>query len=293
MPTKPHRTADAPTPAATVSPSSPTPEEFVAFRRLVDGHYHRHGRSFPWRETTAPYAILVSEFMLQQTQTARVLEPYEKFLAAFPDFATLAAAPPAAVLSHWQGLGYNRRARYLQRLAAEVVDTRGGHLPETEPELLQLPGIGPATAAAVSAFAFSRPAILIETNIRTVYIHHFFAGRETVHDREIRPLVAATVDRDDPRSWYYALMDYGVALKQRLPNPSRRSRHHQRQSTFAGSTRQLRGLIIKTLLGDGEQDFDQLAARLPFPADHVRETLTKLVSEGMIREGEELYGPPE
>ena len=116
------------------------------------------------------------------------------------------------------------------------------------PELLRLPGVGPATAAAVAAFAYGEAHPFIETNIRAVYLHHFFPDRTDVSDREILPLVEATLDRADPRSWYYALMDYGVELKRTHPNPSRRSRHHTRQSPFSGSKRQLRAQVLRVVL---------------------------------------------
>jgi len=111
-----------------------------------------------------------------------------------------------------------------------------------------LPGIGPYTAAAVSAFAFDRPVVMIETNIRTVLFHHFFSKRKKVNDRELLPILAASLDRNNPRRWFSALMDYGAALKKRLPNPGRRSAHPTPQSKFAGSNRQMRGMVVRLLL---------------------------------------------
>lgn len=225
-----------------------TPEAAALFRQMVYGHYHRHGRTLPWRETHDPYAILVSEIMLQQTQVDRVTGKFEGFLTAFPDFSALAAAPLDAVLGAWQGLGYNRRALNLKRCAEAVVAEHGGALPSSSLELEKLPGIGHYTARAVAAFAFSVPSVFIETNIRTVFIHHFFHGPGKVHDRELLPLIEWTLDRGNPREWYYALMDYGAHLKRLHGNPSRRSAHHATQSPFRGSNRELRSLILKAIL---------------------------------------------
>ena len=217
------------------------------FRARVYAHYRRHQRALQWRTTHDPYAILVSEVMLQQTQVARVAHYYPRFLARFPDPATLARAPLRAVLEQWSGLGYNRRALALQRAVQTVVRDHGGSIPADRDALQRLPGVGPATAGALLAFAFERPVVFIETNIRRVYLDQFFPGATTVPDRALLPLVACTLDRAHPRRWYYALMDYGAALGRRRPNPNRRSAHYTRQSVFAGSTRQLRGLVLRLL----------------------------------------------
>ena len=218
------------------------------FRRRVWTHDRHHYRSLPWRETSDPYAILVSEVMLQQTQVTRVGNYYGRFLARFPDPASLAAAPLGAVLELWSGLGYNRRALALQRAAGAVVREHGGVIPADRDALLRLPGVGPATAGALLAFAFERPAVFIETNIRRVFLHQYFPAAATVPDAALLPLVARTLDRRRPRRWYYALMDWGAALgQQRAGNPNRRSAHYSRQSPFAGSRRELRGRVLRLL----------------------------------------------
>ena len=217
------------------------------FRARVYAHYRRHHRALEWRTTRDPYAILVSEVMLQQTQVARVAHYYPRFLARFPDLGTLARAPLRAVLEQWSGLGYNRRAQALQRAALAVVRDHGGSIPADRDALQRLPGIGPATAGALLAFAFDRPVVFIETNIRRVFLDQFFPAATPVPDRALLPLVDRTLDRAHPRRWYYALMDYGAALGRRGPNPNRRSAHYARQSAFAGSTRQLRGLVLRLL----------------------------------------------
>jgi A/G-specific adenine glycosylase len=227
-----------------------TAKQIADFRAAVYRHYERHGRNhLPWRKTRDPYRILVSEVMLQQTQVPRVLVKYGAFIERFPDFESLAAASLGDVLAAWSGLGYNRRALMLKRAAEKVVSRHGGRLPTRYDELLSLPGVGAATAAEVSAFAYGKAYPFVETNIRAVFIHHFHRKRAKVADSEIIPFVEQTLDRDDPRRWYYALMDYGVMLKRRHSNPSRRSAHHARQGRFEGSSRQARGLIVRALAG--------------------------------------------
>ena len=225
-----------------------TPAAALRFRRRLYRFFHDQGRQLPWRAATDPYRILVSEIMLQQTQVERVALKYEPFIQAFPDVWSLARAPLRDIMAAWQGLGYNRRALALQRIAQRLAADFDGNLPDSVDTLRTFPGIGAATAGALAAFAFNQPVVFIETNIRRVFLHCFFPGRSGVRDREILPLVDQTLDREHPRAWYYALMDYGTMLKRAAPNPNRRSAHHQRQAPFADSDRQIRGLILKALL---------------------------------------------
>ena len=228
---------------------APAPAEFRA--RVWEQGRARY-RDLPWRGLDDPWPVLVSEIMLQQTQVARVGRYWERFMAAFPTVDALAAAATADVLELWQGLGYNRRALALKRAADECSATRGGRLPETADELEALPGIGPATAAGVVAFAYQRPATYLETNVRSVFLHELFPDENGVTDRALRPLVQATCDEADPRGWYYALLDYGAHLKATLPNPSRRSAHHGRQSAFEWSRRQKRAWLVRHVLASDE-----------------------------------------
>ncbi len=218
-----------------------------AFQKEIWNHYYEHKRDFPWRRTKDPYRILVSEIMLQQTQAPRVAAKYRSFLKKFPDLKTLAEAKTAEVLQEWQGLGYNRRALYLKRCAEAVVKEHNGKFPRDFKKLCALPGIGPATAGDLMAFAWNLPVPLIETNIRTVFIHFFFKSRKKVNDKEIMPLIGKTLDKGNPREWYWALFDYGAFLKQG-GNPSRRSAHHVRQSKFEGSYRQKRAKVLRSIL---------------------------------------------
>ena len=209
-------------------------------------------RDLPWRNVDDAYAVLVSEVMLQQTQVKRVLGRWERFLEKFPTPDALAAASTSDVVGEWQGLGYNRRALALKRACEICSQSYKGMFPDTVDELMALPGIGPATAAGVVAFAYNKPAMYLETNVRTVFLHELFPGAEGVPDREIEPLVRATCPKVNPRAWYYALLDYGAHLKATFGNASRRSAHYTRQSAFEGSRRQKRAEIVRLVLASAE-----------------------------------------
>lgn len=257
------------------------------FQTTIWNYYQLAKRPFPWRTTPTPYHVFISEVMLQQTQTDRVHTKYEQWLTAFPDFATLATAPFVDVLHAWHGLGYNRRAQYLQKAAQIILSQYAGELPNDPDELVKLPGIGNATAASICAFAFNNPTVFIETNIRTVFIHFFFKKQEGVSDKEIIRLVELSLDHDNPREWYYALMDYGVMLKKQLPNPSRKSKHYTKQSKFAGSDRQIRGAILKTALLkpnlSNHAICSQLAKTLKTNPSRIEKIMHKLESEHFIQ----------
>ena len=253
------------------------------FRKIIWDYYHTHGRTLPWRQTRNPYHILVSEMMLQQTQVERVREKYQTFIETFPDLASLERAQLKDILSVWQGLGYNRRAIALKQIAREVMTTFHGFLPSSVDRLMQLPGVGRATASAIASFAFNRPTVFLETNIRRVFIHFFFADRENIRDAELLPFVEKALDRSDPRRWYYALMDYGAMLKREIANPNKKSSHYQRQSPFAGSNRQLRGMVLRTVLNAPRISKTALAKKLGKEPKHVGEILSQLEREEFIR----------
>jgi A/G-specific adenine glycosylase len=273
-----------------VTPPRLTPDDVRTFRRRVLRHYRLHGRDLPWRKTHNPYRILVSEIMLQQTPVARVIEKYRLFVRTFPNFKSLADAPLRDIISVWQGLGYNRRAISLKKIAEFVVRQNRGRLPRDTGELIKLPGIGPYTAAAVKAFAFLDPGVFVETNIRRVFIHCFFPGREHVPDSMLLPLIGQTLDRADPRGWYYALMDYGAMLARRVEDPNRRSAHYTRQSRFEGSDRQVRGVILRQLAGRRRLSAAELATVSGFDRRRVEKALCQLLAEGFLDKSGPRFG---
>lgn len=242
------------------------------FQMTVLRYYRLQGRhDLPWRKTRDPYRIMVSEVMLQQTQVSRVLEKYKSFLKKFPTVRALAKAPLSAVLKEWSGLGYNRRGKYLHDAAKTIVAKCGGKVPRDFAALRALPGMGPYTASAIRVFAFGLPDVLIETNIRTALIHHFFLSKSDLHKKDTKVSDAQMITilhemaalagqvgsppsaswRSGPREWHYALMDYGAYLKRIGVKNNDRSKHYVKQSKFEGSLRQARGQILRDI-ADGK-----------------------------------------
>lgn len=263
--------------------------KIIQFRDQVWSFYHQNQRDFAWRQTTDPYRIVVSEIMLQQTQTHRVVNKFEQFITALPTFGNLAQAPLHTIISLWQGLGYNRRALALQKIAQIVQAQHKGILPADPSLLVTFPGIGPNTAGSICAFAFNMPVIFIETNIRAVYIHSFFSQRGDVTDKELLPLIEQTLDQTNPRHWYYALMDYGVYLKKHAHNPSRKSAHHTQQSKFEGSERQIRGMILKQLTEHKKLDFDQLCLLINRESERILRNIRGLQKDGLVQEKDDFW----
>lgn len=257
---------------------------FDSFHSIIWDFYHKSGRHFPWRQDHQPYRVFVSEVMLQQTQTDRVLQKFDPFLEMFPDFETLASATLRDVLGQWQGLGYNRRGLFLHRAAQMVVNEYGGFLP-ADPLLVDaLPGIGAATAASICAFAYNVPTVFIETNIRSVFIKIFGGQHKEIDDKDILPLVEKTLDRSNPREWYYALMDYGVMIKKAYGNPNRQSKQYSRQSSFEGSDRQIRGQILRFLLNEKVSTSARLCDQLNVCPERFERIIDGLRSDGLINE---------
>ena len=263
-------------------------DDAAAFRAAVLGLYAREGRDFPWRRTRDPWAIFVSEIMLQQTQTARVEPKYLAWMERFPDAASLAGVDLATLYDAWRGLGYNSRALRLRESARLCAELYGGLPPRDERLLLDLPGVGRYTARAVLAFAYDEPGAFLETNIRAALLFHFFRGADKVPDRDLEAVAEAVLDRDDPRTWYYALMDYGAWLKRREPNPSRRASAYSRQSKFEGSLRQARGAVLRALSAAGSSVAEgrrlaDMAAELGMEYGRVKDAAEGLCRDGLVR----------
>jgi len=241
--------------------------------RELKAFYKKHRRDLPWRHTHDPYKILVSEIMLQQTQVERVVPFYKRFIKKFPTVKALARAKLSDVLRLWSGLGYNRRAKFLYQaakvLAAERAkkgEMNGSPTPFfalSVAELESLPGVGPYTARAIVVFAYNKPEVFIETNIRTVFIHsNILQNVGMISDKDILPLVEEALRKSnmEPRDFYAALMDYGSYLKKQGIKLNTKSKHYTKQSRFEGSRRQKRAAHVRKLLARGASDKELLKA---------------------------------
>lgn len=248
------------------------------FKELISGKGPELFRPMPWRDNTDPYYVLVSELMLQQTQVDRVIPKFNAFIEAFPNASTLAEASLGDVLRLWSGLGYNRRAKYLHSAAQMITRDFEGEFPSEYAEILCLPGVGPGTAGAISVYAFNKPVVFIETNVRTVYFHHFFTDGDKVADSQLVPILERTIDKEHPREFYWALMDYGTWLKKNGAGKITQSRHYKKQSPLEGSIRQVRGQILRELSG-GDLSLEELKLRVG--ADERFE----MALEGVIKDG--------
>ncbi len=269
------------------------------FHKIIFSYFNKEGRVFPWRETADPYKIWLSEVMLQQTQTSRVVEKYKEFVKAFPKVSDLANAPLSKVLAMWQGLGYSRRAKNMKRAAAVVATTYKGKFPLDLEKLDELPGVGPYTARAIYTFATDNPEVFIETNIRSVFIHFFFSshhprrkasdpssGRrgELISDQAILKKIQETLPKNNFRNWYYALMDYGVYLKKTYGRKlNEKSKHYKKQSKFEGSGRQVRSGILKAVVSSEKGvSVAELTKQLPYETIKIKEKIGELLAENFI-----------
>jgi A/G-specific adenine glycosylase len=197
------------------SHNDPQPVQIQEVQTRLLSWYEQEQRDLPWRSTSDPYAILVSEMMLQQTQVDRVLPKYQQFLTAFPTLAALAAAPTAEVISVWVPLGYNTRAVRLQSIARQVIAEYEGRLPDTIDELLKLKGIGRYTAGAIACFAYRKQVATVDTNIRRV-LQRIFLGLELtspqLKDAEMLALAERVLPEGHAYDWNQALMDLGATI---------------------------------------------------------------------------------
>ena len=257
------------------------------FQNIIWQYAKDNTRTMPWRSNTDPYYVLVSEIMLQQTQVDRVVPKFDQFILRFPDIEALASAKLSEVLREWSGLGYSRRAKFLHQSAGIIKEKYNGVIPSEIDELVALPGIGPNTAGAILAYALNQPVAFVETNIRTVYLHHFFPDQDDISDAEILKKVEQTLDQDNPRQWHWALMDYGTYLKKQGMTHIRRSKHYKKQSPFQGSVRQVRGQILRSLAG---QPLVETKLRKIVEADErFTPALQALLAEGFIKKNKNIY----
>jgi A/G-specific adenine glycosylase len=261
-----------------------------------------HGRDLPWRKTRDPYAVLVSEVMLQQTQVERVIPKWHAWLEQFPTLAALAAASRADAIRAWRGLGYNMRAVRLHAIATQCVAEFGGELPGTVEDLLRLTGIGPYTAGAVACFGFGRPVAMVDTNVRRV-LCRIFVGSAAPRTSDVQRLADAMVPKASAYAWSQALMDLGatvcraeapmcllcpvVGVCKSAGQLEARSGKARNQGPFAGSTRYVRGRILdalRTLPRGSAVSTDELARTLEpgCDAQRVAPLVERLIGDGLV-----------
>lgn len=264
------------------------------FKKEIWEYYENHGRKLPWRSIHDPYKIFVSEIMLQQTQVARVLKKYPEFIKKFPSFQSLASAKLSDVFLVWQGMGYNRRAKFMKHTAEIIVKDFGGIVPRDQRMLKTFPGIGAGTAGSLLAFIYNEPVCFVETNIRRVIIHFFFKEGADIEEKDILKKVQETIDTSNPREWYYALMDYGSMLpKQGKINVNKKSKIYKKQTPFIGSRRQLRGCVIKFLLDKKSGSSSEIMRVYGAQKNEIDEILVSLAKEGIIKKKGRFYSIPE
>lgn len=241
--------------------------------------WNDNARDLPWRKDPSPYNVLLSEIMLQQTQVSRVIPKYHEFLAVFPTLEQLANAETKMLLKTWSGLGYNRRALWLREAAQQIKEL--GRFPEDEKELGRLKGIGPYTSRSILIFAFNKDVATVDTNIRRVMIASGFAVEDT-SDRELQEIADALLLRGRSSDWHNALMDYGAMV---LTSSKTGIAPTSKQSTFAGSTRQIRGEIVRLLSHCESMTEKELVSSLESNGlEHpkTRRILEKLISENLV-----------
>ncbi len=271
------------------------PRKVKQFQQEILLWFSKNNRDLPWRQTRDPYKILVSEVMLQQTQVSRVIPKYQEWLAAFPTIEDLAKAKTSEVLRLWSGLGYNRRALYLQKTAKIIVEKYTGVFPQDEKGLLSLPGIGEYTARAVLCFARNKQVAVVDTNVRKVIIHVMLnsfqhqnpqerrsRNKFGMTTKEIQEIANQLLPHARAYEWNQALMDYAamVLKKEKISIP--------KQSRFIGSDRYYRGKIIKLLLEIKTVDVKKLGKLLKDDfleqdKDWLEEIIKKLVRDGLMK----------
>lgn len=259
--------------------SSITQPEIIAFRRKILRFYKQHGRNLPWRQTTDPFRITIAEIMLQQTQVERVIPKYEEWIARWPNWNALSLASNEQLLRGWSGLGYNRRALLLGKLAKAVMHDHAGVLPDSPAELETLPGIGPYTSRAILIFAFDRPLATIDTNIRRVLLREFELSASTA-PAQLADFAFRVLSKRKSRDWHNALMDYSRLV---LPKQISAIRPVSRQSKFVGSARQVRGEIIRRLLRSQPADLRSICLALERTQAEVEKIAEKMANEGVVR----------
>ncbi len=250
-------------------------KEIKKFQKDILDWYKKNKRDLPWRKTRDPYKILVSEIMSQQTQIARVVPKYEAWIKAFPTVEDLANTKTSEILQYWSGLGYNRRALYLQKCAKEIVKKFGGKFPKAVDQLKKLSGIGEYTSAAIACFAFDQQVAVVDTNIRKIILTQFGINHDT-KPRDLQNIADQLLPKGNAYEWNQALMDYagGMLKKEKIPVP--------KQSKFKDSDRYYRGQIIKLLLAQHVLPKKTLEKQFSIETKRLEKIIQSLVKDQVI-----------
>ncbi len=255
-----------------------TKRRIAQFQKKILSFYAEKKRDLPWRRTTDPYAILLSEIMLQQTQVDRVVAYYKRWLEKWPTIRDLAGASRAEVFREWLGLGYNNRAKNLHEAAKIISEKYKGNVLAALEHYGELPGIGPYTAAAVHIFSANKGLITVDTNIRRILIHEFRLD-EKIADRELREIAGKCLPPGKSRDWHNALMDYGAMF---LTSRKTGIRPKTRQLQFEGSDRQVRSRILRHLLNGKDCSLGELRKIAGCDAKQLRRIVEGMAKDGII-----------
>ncbi len=256
-------------------------KKIIDFQDMIFTWWATNRRDLPWRHTHNPYHILVSETMLQQTQVNRVIQKYTEFLDIYPTLYDMAGSTASDIIRIWKGLGYNKRALYLFKSAQTIRDTYRGVIPNREQDLLTLPGVGKYTARAILVFAYKHDVAMVDTNIRRIITHHFFAG-EKQDDRIIQRVADELVPAGRSWEWHQALMDYG-ALQLQHEVPKQKKRTKSSAVPFARTNRFLRGRIIDALRVAPASE-DEITETMMMQYERTSSEISHAL-EGLIRDG--------
>ena len=261
-----------------------SPERIKGFQNKVLSFYKKYGRELPWRKTTDPYKILLSEMMLQQTQVQRVVPYYETWIARWPTLDTLASASRTEVLSTWMGLGYNTRAVNLHKAVQKIVTEFDGDVVKAMKQYKELPGIGRYTSQAVQIFSTNADFVTVDTNIRRIFIAEFHLS-EDVSDKDLWEYAVQCLPKGRSREWHNALMDYGAL---HLTAQKTGIKPKTQQSRFKGSDRQIRAQVLRLLLKTG-LTFTEVQNILLIQDIRLKKILEKMMKEQLIRMKQKKY----
>jgi A/G-specific adenine glycosylase len=261
-----------------------SPERIREFQKKVFSFYRKYGRELPWRKTTDPYKILLSELMLQQTQVNRVILYYEKWISRWPTIHALASASLAEVLQAWMGLGYNTRAINLHKAARKIVTKFGNDVLEAMKQYKEIPGVGRYTSQAVQIFSTNANLVTVDTNIRRIFIKEFNLP-EKVSDKALWELAERCLPRGKSRDWHNALMDYGALF---LTAKKTGIKPKTQQSKFEGSDRQIRARILRCLLKE-KMSLSELEKTVRIEQIRLRQILDKMMNEKIIMKKNNSY----